>query len=142
MPHGSTRIRRLLVGAFSGALLVGFAACDDTDFNNAVILANRIRIVSGDGQTGTAGQPLANPLVVQVLDRNSNSAGNVVVTWTAFSGTVSSTQTTTDIDGTTSVTWTPAGGGADSVRAAVTSDGLGDPFVTGGFVTFHATVTP
>jgi hypothetical protein len=123
MPQYSTRKSRWVIGALSGALLLGGAACDDNNFNALVILSEGIAIVSGsDGQIGTVGQPLANPIVVHVVDVNGNSAGNSLVTWTVLTGggSVSAATSLTDGNGNASVIWTMGPTvGAATLRAAI-----------------------
>ena len=96
-----TRNSRWLIGALSGALLLGGAACDDNNFNAVVILASGITVASGDGQIGTAGAALANPIVVHVTDNNGNSPSNSIVAWTIVSGggSVSAATSLTDNNG-------------------------------------------
>ena len=83
--------------------------------------ATTIAIESGNAQSGTAGSPLAAPLVVVVTDAQNNPVEGVGVTWTAAegSGQLSATTTSSGPDGRTSVTWTlgPTPG-AQSVTAA------------------------
>ena len=57
--------------------------------------------VSGEGQEGTVGEPLAKPFVVSVLDQNRSALAGAVVTFsvTAGGGTLSSTTATTDANG-------------------------------------------
>lgn len=57
--------------------------------------------VSGDGQEGTVGEPLAKPFVVSVLDQNGSAFAGVVVTFsvTAGGGSLSATAATTDANG-------------------------------------------
>ena len=57
--------------------------------------------VSGDGQEGTVGEPLAKPFVVSVLDQNGSAFAGAVVTFsvTAGGGTLSSTTATTNANG-------------------------------------------
>ena len=88
MPQYTTRNSRWLIGALSGALLLGgAAACDDNNFNAIVILASGIAVATGsDDQIGTVNQPLPNPIVVHVTDVNGNSAPNSIVIWNIASG--------------------------------------------------------
>ena len=78
--------------------------------------------VSGDNQSALAGTPLAEPLVVQVLDGQSNPIPNRAVTWIPGSGdgSVDPQNTTTDAQGFASTRWTlgPAAG-ANSLNAVV-----------------------
>ena len=57
--------------------------------------------VSGDGQEGTVGEPLAKPFVVSVLDQDGSAFAGAVVSFsvTAGGGTLSSTTATTDANG-------------------------------------------
>ncbi|MGD2135985.1 MAG: Ig-like domain-containing protein, partial [Gemmatimonadales bacterium] len=101
------------------------------------------RIISGDGQSGTVGQPLASPFVAQVTDsvgRDAPIAG-VGVTFRVTTGGGSfggagSVEATTDDQGQASATLTlGTTAGGNEATAAVT-DQLGSP------VTFTATGTP
>lgn len=126
MPQFSSK-SRWLVGALSGALLLGGAACDDNNFNAVVILASGISVNPGsDGQVGIVNQPLANPIVVHVTDRNGNALPDAIVAWNVVSGggSISAAATTTDGNGNTSVIWTmgPTPGAA-SLRASVAGGG-------------------
>ena len=57
--------------------------------------------VSGDGQGGRAGEPLAKPFIVSVLDQDRAAFAGAVVTFsvTAGGGTLSATTATTDANG-------------------------------------------
>ena len=57
--------------------------------------------VSGDGQGGRAGEPLAKPFIVSVLDQDRAAFAGAVVTFsvTAGGGTLSATTVTTDANG-------------------------------------------
>ena len=57
--------------------------------------------VSGEGQEGTVGQPLARPFVVSVKDQNGSAFAGAAVTFsvTAGGGTLSSSTATTDANG-------------------------------------------
>jgi len=64
-----------------------------------------IRSVSGDGQIGTAGLPLPNPLVVEVTDASGNPVPGVEVQWAAQGGgSVSTATVKTGSNGRASVT--------------------------------------
>ena len=67
-----------------------------------------VAIVSGDGQTGTVGQPLYNVLVVKVSDSFGNGIADVAVTWEVTGGTgeMSPTSDKTNDFGLASATWT------------------------------------
>ena len=59
-----------------------------------------IRLVRGDGQNGTIGQPLADSLVVRVEDGFRNPVPNVEITWSAEDGgSVDPVTATTGADG-------------------------------------------
>ena len=78
--------------------------------------------VSGDGQTGTIGQALAQPLVVRVQDQFGNDVPSTNVVWTVLTGggTTSPPNGPTDAGGQASTAWTlGAVGGTHSVRAQV-----------------------
>lgn len=86
--------------------------------------AATISIVSGNNQTGTAGAPLANPLVVKVTDSNNNSVSGVSVTFavTSGGGSLSSIVAITDSQGQVSTTFTLGPNpGANTVTATVGS---------------------
>jgi adhesin/invasin len=70
--------------------------------------ATLLAIVSGNAQSGIAGDPLENPLVVRVTDANSNPVAGVAVSWNVGSscGSVSSPSSTTDAAGIAQTNWT------------------------------------
>lgn len=79
-----------------------------------------IVIVSGNGQTGIAGDVVAESLVVQVQDAGGIGVPGVSVTWTILSGggTVAVTPGTTNAAGLAAVSWTLGTlAGGNSVRA-------------------------
>ena len=88
--------------------------------------------VSGNSQSGIAGQALAQPLVVLARDQFGNPSTQVGVAWTVSSGggTVSPSTETTGADGMTSAIWTPGNAAVNTVQAAV--PGLGGPPVSFG----------
>lgn len=78
--------------------------------------------ISGDGQQGTAGQPLAQPIVVRLTDQFSNVISGVTVGWQVFSGggSVTASSSATDATGNTSVGWTLGStAGVNQVTASV-----------------------
>ncbi|MGE0353698.1 MAG: hypothetical protein AB7I33_10150 [Gemmatimonadales bacterium] len=92
---------------------------------------------SGDAQTGTVGQPLAQPLRVQVTRDGSPEAG-VTVNWstTGVNATLNPASGTTAADGTASTQWTLGqGAGPQTAQASVPGAG-GSP------VGFSATAQP
>jgi PKD repeat protein len=91
----------LLGAALAGGLLAGCGGGDlvlPNDETGAVI-----RVVDGDGQTGTVGQLLASPIVVQVTDADSNPLPGVSVQFVLVSagdsGDIEPGTTTTDQQG-------------------------------------------
>lgn len=80
---------------------------EDIDF---IVLGDPALLVkiSGDGQTGTVGQALANPFVVEVQDVVGHTIFTESVTWQVKQGggSVGSSVTTTDMQGRTQVTLT------------------------------------
>ena len=97
--------------------------------------AAKIRVFSGDDQTGRAGAALASGLVVQVLDAGDNPVGGVPVTWTVESGggSVSPPSAATGADGHASTAWT-LGPAIGSQRVEASAPGAGS-------VQFSATAT-
>jgi hypothetical protein len=61
---------------------------------------------SGDGQTGTVGEPLGQPLVVQALDEHGNGVPGVGVVWSTNSGSIEPEADQTDGSGLASARWT------------------------------------
>lgn len=93
--------------------------------------------VSGDQQTGTVGQALAQPLVVRVNDANGNGIPSLRVNFaiTQGDGTLGAAADTTDVNGQAQTTWTLGqSAGAQSMSASATG-------LAGSPVTFTATAT-
>jgi hypothetical protein len=93
-------------------------------------------MIAGDEQLAPPGQPLANPLVVEVTDENGDPVEGVTVTWAAQGGgSVSRNSVQTGSDGQASVTRT-LGPELGEQTTTATSSGLeGSP------VTFTSTAT-
>jgi adhesin/invasin len=128
-----TRVSLAMVTAF-GAMVA--AGCSDNDNNFVPLVATFITVNAGsNGQTGTAGQVLANPIVVHVTDQNSNALAGVSVAWAVVGagGSVSSASSLTDAAGDATVNWT--------LGTAVGLDSLTASIVTGATVTITATST-
>ena len=109
------------------------------DFTVTALPASAIglRILSGDGQTGTAGTTLADPLVVEVTDAFGNPLDAVVIVWSVEGGgDVSDAETTTGPDGRASVTRT-LGVTSGPQATIATSEGL-----AGSPATFTHTAVP
>jgi hypothetical protein len=90
---------------------------------------------SGNGQTGTVGQPLAQPLVVLVNDPGSHPAAGVTVTFavTSGGGSVGTSTTTTNASGQAQTTWTLGSTSGTQQVSATVSGASGSP------LTFSAT---
>jgi hypothetical protein len=69
---------------------------------------NELEKITGDGQVGTAGQPLPSPLVVEVTDADGNPVAGAIVDFTVSQGggTVATQTATTAADGRASTTFT------------------------------------
>ena len=95
--------------------------------------AAAIAVVSGNGQTATAGSALGDSLVVRVTDAASNPVAGVSVAWSAAGGgTVSAPAVPTGADGRSAVKWTlGTTAGAQSVTASATGL-VGSPIVFNG----------
>lgn len=115
----------------TGLTAVNFTASGTAD------VASQLSIDAGDGQSATAGSPVAVAPRVQVLDQFDNPVEGETVTFAVSGGGGSTTGATpqTDADGLASVgSWTlGAAVGANSLDASVA--GIGSP------VTFNATGT-
>jgi hypothetical protein len=88
--------------------------------------ASGVLIVSGNGQTAAPGTTLPEPLVVQVVDEDSNPVVGAAVTWvvTAGGGTLDPATGTTDASGQASTTWTLGStAGANTAQAIVSGVG-------------------
>ncbi len=136
MQQRSTRYTRWLApAALGGALLLSASACSDDDIT-LVRAAAAIAVSSGNGQAGVFGQPLAQPIVVHVVDQFGASIEGAPVRWSvvAGGGSVSASNSQTDANGDASITWTmgPAAF-ADTLLAAIAN---------GASVIVTATATP
>ncbi|HEX2250155.1 MAG TPA: leishmanolysin-related zinc metalloendopeptidase [Gemmatimonadales bacterium] len=69
---------------------------------------NQLEKITGDGQVGTAGQPLPSPLMVEVDDADGNPVAGAIVDFTVAQGggTVATQTATTAADGRASTTFT------------------------------------
>jgi len=94
MSRVSVMLRLVLV---PGVLPV-LGACSD---QGPAPAPSTVAAVSGNNQTGLAGQPLSQPLVVQVAASSGDGVANVVVTWTVAEGggSLSATTVATDREG-------------------------------------------
>ncbi|GEM_PF-1290950 len=71
-------------------------------------VADSLELVSGDNQTGTAGELLANPIVIRVLDQFENPFAGATVYFTP-DGDESPSTLITDANGLVSINWTLTG---------------------------------
>ncbi len=128
------------LGTDAGTQAVSASAGDASSTFTATALPDApdsLAKVSGDGQTGLAGDKLDNPIVVAVLDQYGNGVPGVDVDFTVESGggSLDSSSTTTDAAGEARTGWT-MGSSTGSNTASASSPGLnGDP------VAFSATAT-
>lgn len=99
-------------------------------------VATTLERQSGDGQSGTVGTTLPNPITVTLRDQFGATMEGITVTWSSAtgSGSASATTTSTDGSGQASVSWT-LGDSPGTHQLTATVSGL-DP------VTFTATATP
>ena len=97
-------------------------------------VATRVAAVSGDGQTGSVGQTLAEPLVVRSEDQGGSPVAESDITFTLEAGgSVSVTEATTDGDALASTTWTlGTTSGSQQLTAAIAES-------TTGFAQLNAT---
>ena len=96
--------------------------------------------IAGNNQAGLAGEPLGQPLVVQVDDASGNGAANVTVIWAVAEGggSLGAASVRTDPEGRAEVSWTlgpTAGANNNRVTASVTG-------LAGSPVIFTASATP
>ena len=95
--------------------------------------------VSGDGQGGRAGEPLAKPFIVSVLDQDGSAFAGAVVTFsvTAGGGTLSATTATTDAKGRAATRLT-LGSDAETNTVRATVAGLAAVTFTATAITPHS----
>lgn len=105
-PHSA--IRGALGLALIGATL-GVSACGDESTAPARRVPSQVSVATGDAQTGAAGTPLAEPVVVRVADAQGRPVAGVNVDWAvgadAGAGSVSPARSQTDRDGLAETTW-------------------------------------
>ena len=133
--RSSRYTRWLAPAALGGALLLSNSACSDDDIT-AVLFPATIAVSSGNGQAGTFGQPLAQPIVVHVADQNGASIAGALVNWTVLFGvgSVSASTSQTDANGNASITWTMGPSAfVDTLQATIAN---------GASVIITATATP
>jgi hypothetical protein len=122
-----TRFQQLQVPALIALITLASVQCSEppTDPGGP----SGIEMLDGNNQTGLAGQMLAEPLVVLVIDASGDPVGNVTVNWSAQGGgTVSAASVTTGADGRASVQRTlGATAGQQTTTASVS--GVDEPVI-------------
>jgi Big-like domain-containing protein len=94
--------------------------------------AASLAAVSGDGQGGTVGQPLAAPFVVRAVDAFSNPVAGVTVTFAPpAGGSVAPASAVTGLDGRASATGTLAGTVGAQAFSAAAAGLAGSPIAFG-----------
>jgi hypothetical protein len=114
----------------SPSLSTTFTAMANPEAAVALVLAD------GDGQTGPAGVPLRDSLVVSAEDRFGNGVPGVEVTWQASSGSVTPASVVTDASGRAAAQRT-LGDRTGTYRTIAVASGL-----NGSPITFTATALP
>jgi hypothetical protein len=118
---GSRTFRPVLVAAAAG--LVALWGCGDLlqePESGIFPLPLELVEVSGDGQVGAPGAPLAQPLRVRTL-HETEPVGRLWVKWTVISGggTVEPRNSFSDANGIAEARWTLGSAGAQRVRATM-----------------------
>jgi len=108
------------------------ASIEDVSATAEVIvqqLPTGMAIVSGDAQTGSAGDPLARPLVVRVVDGGGSPAEGIEVTFAAAGdGSADPDTVETGADGMAETTWRLGGGSGIQLLNASLEDGTNVEF--------------
>ncbi len=116
-------MRRLLLFA-----LVFFVACDNEPTTPTSVVS--FSVVSGDGQSGVVGQPLANPLVIKATDSKGRAIRNLVIDFrvTSGGGSTSPATATTNNQGFAQTSWTLGTSTADTQRVEARAMSTGQLF--------------
>jgi hypothetical protein len=117
-----------------GVGLAAMASCGDDSSTPSDDTIAKAPTNSGDGQTGSVGQALANALRVLVTVDGEPQPG-VSVTWSTTDGSVAPTSVATDADGISATTWTLGPTTGAQTAQATLEEASGSP------VTFTATAT-
>lgn len=101
--------------------------------------ATKIKLKSGDGQTGAPGHELPNPIEVVVTDANDIAVQDVVVTFSVSQGggALSDATIRSDVQGRARVSWT-LGSDPGAQSAQATANGASGSLLSGAPVTFSA----
>jgi hypothetical protein len=99
---------RLVANLALPALLVATWSCGGDDLVLPDQPPGTLEVVQGNGQQGSTGVALANPLILRLTDEEGTGIPNRTVVWTASSGSGSINPSTgmTDADGFASAEWT------------------------------------
>ncbi len=107
--------------AFASVVFV-FTACSKDSTSPTARVATAFNVVSGSAQSGTVNNTLAAPVVIEVTDQSGSPLAGAVVTFSPASGSVATTQVTTDASGLAQTAWTIGTmAGADSMSVSVAS---------------------
>lgn len=121
MKQSSLRYARVLSTIVAMGFTAATTACDDKSSNTAPLVGTTVTINTASGaQTGTAGQALAQPISVHVVDQSGAAFAGASLTWTVMSGggSVSAATSTTNATGDATTIWTLGNTvGADSLKA-------------------------
>ncbi len=115
-PAAAAHVRPAALAVLLLLLVWAGTACDDPAEPR---VPTALSIVDGDGQTGTVGEALAQPLRVRVLDQDGAPLPDQPVAWSASAGTLQRDSTTTDTAGVARAVLTLGGApGAHRVTAS------------------------
>lgn len=136
---GRSRVERILgpaVGQQSTVASADGLAGSPVTFTHTALAgdASRLTIVSGNDQTGEAGETLPDELVVRLIDADGNGVPGTPVSWVVATGGGSPNPeiTSTDGDGLTSTRWTLGETlGAQRLDAVVSGVGVASFRATG-----------
>ncbi len=120
-------------GVFFIAVLLGCGGNDDGGTPPPTTAIAKTSTGSGDAQSGTVGQPLANPLRVVVTEAGAPLSGTTVTWSTAVAGGEVDPSAVTDAAGVASTTWTLGTVSGSQTTLATVPGASGSP------VTFTAT---
>jgi large repetitive protein len=123
-----SRIRRLLASVLTLGIAATLSNCGDGVVLPEEGLVSNIAVFDGDGQSGAAGAPLGQPLIVMVTDRRGLPVPSQEVAFTVSTGDgeVQPAAVETDTAGKASTVWTlgPGAGSQQVVAHVGTSTSL------------------
>lgn len=107
------------------AIMIGCASGDDTPIGPEAGPPADLEIISGDGQSGTVGQVLADQIAVRITDASGRRVSGVVVSFSTADpgGSFAPAATATDVQGVARTAWT-LGRKSGLATATATVDGL------------------